>query len=236
MSDNPDIHPHDLPEMALGIEDPSTRPELLAHLARCGPCREELAALADVSDRLAALAPAAEPEVGFEQRVLDRVAGLATHAGATPQPAAASRPYRRWSYGPGRSGERGGRHRRAVLAAAALAAAAVVAVLVLVPSSPRREQSWVKVATLTASSGPVGDVVWDYGPNPWLSMAVTAWPDRAVICQVVTADGAVITIGEFTTGAHGGYWAAAVPRSGAPARIARLVDTSGRVLATARLR
>ena len=219
MSDHPDIHPQDLPEMALGIEDPSTRPELLTHLARCGHCREELAALADVSDRLAALAPAAEPEVGFEQRVLDRVTSLADHAGCGPRP----------------SGERGGRRRRAVLAAASLAAAAVVAVLVLVPSSPRPEKSWVKVATLTASTGPVGDVVWDYGPSPWISMAVTAWPDRAVICQVVTADGSVITIGEFTTGAHGGYWAAAVPRPGAPARIARLVDPSGRVLATARL-
>ncbi len=235
MSDHPDIHPQDLPEMALGIEDPSTRPELLTHLARCGHCREELAALADVSDRLAALAPAAEPEVGFEQRVLDRVTSLADHAGSGPQPGAAGRPYRLRSYGPRPSGERGGRRRRAVLAAASLAAAAVVAVLVLVPSSPRPEKSWVKVATLTASTGPVGDVVWDYGPSPWISMAVTAWPDRAVICQVVTADGSVITIGEFTTGAHGGYWAAAVPRPGAPARIARLVDPSGRVLATARL-
>lgn len=225
MTDTTPLHPEDLPELALGIEDPARRPALLAHVARCAPCREDLAAMADVADRLAALAPAAEPAAGFEQRVLDRLA-----ARAGPADLAAVR-RRRWA------GSSDRRPAGAVVAAAVAAAAVAVGVSVPLTLAARggTPRTQVQDVALTSAQGPVGDVIVDHGGAPWLSMWVEGWAGEPLSCQLVTPSGAVVTVGVFTPGPQGGYWAAPIPAAARRAVTARLVDSAGRVVATARL-
>ena len=208
MSDPSALHPDDLAELALGIEDPGRRPLLVAHVARCRTCRESLAELADVADGLAALAPPAEPAAGFEQRVLGRVP-----ARTAPE----------------------ARRRVAWWVPVAAAAAAVAAAVPLTLSAAGHGRPGTQTVALTSARGPVGDVVVDGGPSPWLSMWVRGWSGDPLTCQVVTRTGTVVTIGVFVPGPHGGYWAAPIPPPARPATAARLVDRSGRVVAVARL-
>jgi hypothetical protein len=62
-----------LPELSLGIADGKDRAVALEHLSTCAECRKELAELSMVADDLLALAPAADPPAGFDQRVLKRL-------------------------------------------------------------------------------------------------------------------------------------------------------------------
>ena len=73
-------------ELALGLLSGGERAEALEHLVSCPSCRLHLEELARVADAMMLLAPAAEPPVGFETRVLDRIAP----AGRSSEPA------RRW--------------------------------------------------------------------------------------------------------------------------------------------
>lgn len=63
-----------LTEVALGVADGPTRGAVLAHLATCDRCRDELSSLAAAADELLLLAPEREPAAGFEGRVLARLA------------------------------------------------------------------------------------------------------------------------------------------------------------------
>lgn len=62
------------PELALGIADGEERAEALEHLARCPDCRRYLEELSVSADELLLLAPAQEPPLGFEGRVLAQIA------------------------------------------------------------------------------------------------------------------------------------------------------------------
>ena len=59
-----------LAEAALGVLAEPERSEVLAHMESCAGCRRALDELLQVSDRLVALVPEAEPPPGFEHRVL----------------------------------------------------------------------------------------------------------------------------------------------------------------------
>jgi hypothetical protein len=214
------IHPDDLAELALGVEDPDRHPFLLAHLARCGTCCDDLAVLVELSDRLAALAPAAEPGAGFEQRVLERLAGT-QEASAGARAGRRGRP--RWV-------------RPALVAAVVAAAAALAVVLPLSLPSAGSHRDRVEQATLTSARGPAGDVLVDTGSAPWLSMWVQGWAGQTLTCQMVTPAGRVITLGSFRPGAEGGFWGRPVPAAARQATTVRLVDRTGRVVATAHLR
>ncbi|MFE7508576.1 zf-HC2 domain-containing protein [Promicromonospora sp. NPDC057488] len=63
-----------LTEVALGVADGTTRGEVMAHLATCDRCRDELSSLSAAADELLLLVPEREPAAGFEGRVLDRLA------------------------------------------------------------------------------------------------------------------------------------------------------------------
>src|SRR5262249_6157168 len=69
-----------VPELALGIADGEDRARVLEHAATCADCRHELEELAGLADELLVLAPAAEPPVGFERRVLESIAPVAAPA------------------------------------------------------------------------------------------------------------------------------------------------------------
>ena len=59
-------------EFVLGTLDGAERADVLDHIAGCARCRDEIAALADTANDLAALAPEMEPSPGFTDRVLAR--------------------------------------------------------------------------------------------------------------------------------------------------------------------
>jgi len=68
----------------------------LAHLQECGGCRELVDELANVADGLLMVAPEIEPPLGFESRVMTRLAGAAP-AGTEPTPVPAGARRRRRS-------------------------------------------------------------------------------------------------------------------------------------------
>jgi hypothetical protein len=61
-------------ELALGLVSGPERADALEHLVGCPDCRADVESLADVADSLLLLAPQAEPSLGFETRVTDRMA------------------------------------------------------------------------------------------------------------------------------------------------------------------
>jgi hypothetical protein len=75
-------------ELALGMVSGVERAAALEHLAGCPACRAEVESLADVADALLLLAPQAEPPLGFETRVVDRMAAAGLGV--------SHRPRRRW--------------------------------------------------------------------------------------------------------------------------------------------
>ncbi|HSS12195.1 MAG TPA: zf-HC2 domain-containing protein [Acidimicrobiales bacterium] len=84
-------------ELALGLLSGDERAAALAHLAGCSSCRVNLDELARAADALLLVAPRAEPPIGFESRVLARLAA----------DGAAQSARRRWPILRGRGGPRG---------------------------------------------------------------------------------------------------------------------------------
>jgi hypothetical protein len=62
-----------LPELALGTISGEDRARALEHLGSCHRCTDELRKLNELSDELLLLAPSAEPPLGFESLVVDRL-------------------------------------------------------------------------------------------------------------------------------------------------------------------
>jgi hypothetical protein len=204
-------------EVALGVADARDRTAVFAHLENCARCRHELGELSDVADALASSAPAVEPPAGFESRLLDRLEG-------NPPP-----PVRR-------------SHRRRPLWAAAAAVAAVVVGMIgwaigdQSRPAPAVATGHVVIAKLASDHRPVGQVVINTGPDPWISMAVAmGHGDTQVQCKLRTSDGRLITAGWFSLSRGYGYWAAPIAASGETIDAAQVSDAGGRVLASAPL-
>ncbi|MEV0890201.1 zf-HC2 domain-containing protein [Promicromonospora sp. NPDC050262] len=147
-----------LTEVALGVADGATRAAVMAHLATCDRCRDELSSLADAADELLLLVPEREPPADFEGRVLARLAaGPARHdteptshvPGAPSYPGAQDGPAT-----PGPATVRRHGARRAVLAAA-LGAGLLVAggAGVWVVTAPDRELAASYRTTLDTAHG-----------------------------------------------------------------------------------
>jgi len=236
-------------ELALGVLTGRERAAAIAHLDQCDACRENVRQLTMTGEGLLQLLPTAEPPAGFETRVLERI-GLAP--APAPAPAPASAPARRAGWfgrlfhagqqrgdGPGqpRLARQVGWSRR-VLAAAAVVVAVVAGGLAtwglgLGASSPA-STSLASATLLSSSQQTVGKVFLYQGSPRWLYMSVDMPSgDGTVLCQVVSRDGHVTTVGSFRLADGHGYWGS--PATGAPGQLtsARLVTTSGTVLATA---
>jgi hypothetical protein len=78
-------------ELVLGILPGDERADALRHLAGCPRCRDRVDAMAHVADQLLLAAPEEEPPIGFESKVLDRIA---TERQPAPTPI---RRRRRWT-------------------------------------------------------------------------------------------------------------------------------------------
>ena len=233
-------------ELALGVLTGRERARALAHLDWCEACRENVRQFAVTGEELVGLLPAMEPPAGFETRVMERL-GLA-HPAPAPAPVRPLSPARgfgrklsSWLAGGWTDGAGAGRPRR--LLAAAAAAAVIVAGLggwglrAVTASPPASALS--SATLLTATHQSAGQIyLYDSGSR-WLYMSVNIGPgggaaaNGTVLCQVVGPDGHVTTIGSFRLTDGYGYWGSPAPATNGPLTGARLVTTTGTVLATA---
>jgi hypothetical protein len=206
-------------EFALDILEPHERSLIAAHVLGCPACRAEVDSMASIGSRLLELLPGTEPPLGFDQRVLARVGADGT-------------------------GNRGRRlfppHPSRLFVGVA---AAVAAVVLLVGSLSLGwfhggGASTAGRAVLTADfmqgGRSVGEV-YAYAHPAWLDMTVTdVRGAEKVTCELVGRDGKVTSVGSFDLVDGSGKWGAPDPGGFAGVAGARLVDHSGRVLATAR--
>ena len=234
-------------ELALGVLTGRERARALAHLDRCEACRENVRQLTVTGEELVGLLPAIEPPAGFETRVMERL-GLGTPAPG-PGPARQLSPARRFGLkladwtGRGWTGRGGVSYPRRILAAAAVAAAVIVAGLggwgLHAATSSPAASPLSSAALLTASHQTAGQVYFYDSGSPWLYMSVNirsgggAAGNGTVICQVEGPDGHVTTVGSFQLTDGHGYWGSPAPATNGPLTGARLVTTTGTVLATA---
>lgn len=235
-----ETHPDTLAEMALGVLDPEERTSVLTHLASCPACREELLELSAVADRVAAQAPLAEPPAGFEDRVLSRIESQLKE----DLPAITRFPLAPRSRTVGRSVKAPGARRSLSwkrLAAVAAAAAVLLGAGVAIGSAATGSSSTVagpatggwSASLLVGPSGPVGRVFFDSDGHPWMSMGISPSQAGTLRCELVSPSGRVIVLGSFQVTSQGGYWATYIPASARGANTVRLVDASGKMVATA---
>jgi anti-sigma factor RsiW len=205
----------ELSELALGVLSGRRRSEVLDHVSDCPRCSSELQQLSMVTDALLQLTPQADPPVGFELRVAQRI-----------QAADVVRPKRRW--------------RVAVLGAAAVVLVALgVGVGALATSrgsghQPRAGATTLSNADLTSRGRVVGEVVLSSGPPGWMFVALngtaTSGPVR---CDVTLSGGKVESVGVFQVSGEYGAWGAPLTAPANDVRSVQLVDSTGSVVAGA---
>jgi Putative zinc-finger len=193
-------------EYALGILPPDQRRAVAEHLLGCPTCRREVDEMGEIGDQLVGLIPDTEPPLGFDRRVLSRVDSTRR------------RPRRiRWVIG-------------ASVAAACIAVAALVAPEV---SSNHHAGTSEALAVLRTNGEMVGSVYID-GHPPWVEMSVHGiGVTGPVSCELVNPDGSTTTIGTFDLVGGSGSWGAPLGEASSDPSAARLVDSSGHVIASA---
>jgi hypothetical protein len=176
--------------------------------------------------------------------------GLGTPAPSpAPGPARQLSPARRFGLkladwiGGGWTGRGGVSHPRRILAAAAVAVAVIVGGLggwgLHATTSSPTASALSSATLLTASHQTAGKIYFYDAGSRWLYMSVNipsgsgAVDNGTVICQVEGPDGHLTTVGSFRLAGGYGYWGSPDPVTSGPLAGARLVTTTGTVLATA---
>jgi putative zinc finger protein len=224
-------------ELALGVLTGRERAQALAHLDQCEACRENVRQLTVTGEELVGLLPAIEPPAGFETRVMERL-GLGAPAPA-PVPVRRVSPARRFRLKlAGWVGGGGVSYPRRMLAGVAVAAAVIVAGLggwgLHAATSSPAASPLSSAALLTASHQTAGKIYFYNGDHRWLYMSVDIGSGNdTVICQVEGPGGRLTTVGSFRLTDGYGYWGSPDPVANGPLTGARLVTTTGTVLATA---
>ncbi len=215
---NSDIRSHDeykadLAEHTLGILDGRTRVELLAHVEGCEECTVEMAELTATVDALSHVPAGAEPPVGFESRVIERI--------RASRPAVIGR-------------------RRASPMLMSVAAAVVVLAFgvgwtldhMTTTSSPAQAVGRMEQRSLQAAGHGVGLVYAYTGTPSWMFVTVNAPTAPALVrCILVTKSGKRDFVGTFALVAGKGDWGTPLPVSLSSVREILLTTTSGTVVA-----
>jgi hypothetical protein len=199
--------------LALNALTGRERAQALEHLQHCRRCRAQTSAMALTSDDLLRLLPDTPPPPGFTNRVTSQL----------------GRPSR----SPARS------HPRVILAAAAVAVMLVAGGLtgwgLRVAHRPATPAPPLRTAALIAPTHQqLGRVFLHLHGSRWIFFTVDADDgNTTLICQLTTRTGQLITAGTFAIWSGDGYWGTPVPSHSATITGARLITTSGTVLATA---
>lgn len=211
-----------LTEVALGIADGAERARALEHVADCTECQRELERQSAVADELLVLAPAQEPPLGFELRVLRSI----------QPPPARMRSVLRWL----------------VPVTAAVAAVLVTAGAMLVGFSDERRLADQYRATLAEANGKYfgatrledatgreGGVLFVYRGSPsWVLMTVAPRHERTIErAELVDAAGRRIPIEPFRL--VDGVWGGPLPIDLADLAAVHLLGRDGHSELTARV-
>jgi hypothetical protein len=197
------------PEIALGLVAGHERGEALAHLQHCAACRDHIATLGAVHDRLRALIPPAEPPVGFEQRVLERL-------GVTRTPSS-------------RSSRGSARTARWIGVAAAAAAVAIAFAGGWAAGTADGSAAPAVASPLVDGARHVGDVVVSRTRPDFLSVYLDVARPGKLKCELLRNDGSVAATETYDATAGTGWWGINRP-SGDVATI-RVSDAGGSVVA-----
>jgi hypothetical protein len=212
-------------ELALDVLPGDLRGLALEHLEGCTLCRSRVEELSESADELLFAYRPAEPPAGFEARVLNRLAAEQVR----------SRPRRRpWR-----------------IAVAVAATAAAIAGLGLAAGSalsggtttgtthvaaPQRA-GLRTVALISADGQPIGDVSAYSGTPAWVFMRVDHGTESDTYqCVLDIAGGNSLWIGPMVISRGEGGWGEHVNVDAKNVRAARLVDDTGRTIATATFR
>ena len=204
----------ELAEYALGVLDGRARAELFDHLATCSDCEHEVERLTATAEALLRVPVSAEPPIGFESRVMERI-HLESLGHSSP----------RWSS-------------RMLTVAAALVVLSFGVGWAL-HQLTARSTTPISVATghiehrhLTTGGRDVG-LVWAYTGRPsWMFVSVDAPGSPGTVrCLVVTNDGRRHLIGTFELSNGRGGWGTRLPVSIQTVRDIQLTSTSGIVVA-----
>lgn len=202
-----------LAELALGTLRGQELREVSSHVAQCRDCRREVTSMLPVASQLLELIPGTEPPLGFDRRVLSRVHQSDSSGG--------------WFS-----------RRRTVVMSIAAAAAIVFGVsgwLVGAGSSGHPQTRPELTAAFTEQGHQVGQIE-AYGKPLWLTVTVHGTGvSGTVTCQLVHGDGSVTTMGSFDLVAGSGTWSTPDPEGMGNVSQARLVDSTGNVVAVARI-
>ena len=203
----------DIPEYVLGVLDGRSRSALIEHLAACDECADEVESLTAASDAMVRLPAGAEPPVGFETRVLDRLRQDQRNA-----------PRRRWA---------------AVAAVVVVVALGVGWTIGHGFDTSNGGAASAKGSfdqhALVAGTMRVGTVYAYAGRPAWMfvSVDVPRGPE-SVRCVVVTKGGVHHDIGAFALHAGLGSWGTPLPVATDQIRAIELTTSSGLVVASAR--
>ncbi len=210
------------PELALGVLPGPERSEALAHLDTCSGCRIFVEELAQAADAVLSLAPEADPRLGFESRVVERL-GIRR------------RPRSRW-------------YRAGAIAAVAAASAGIAASVqaAVVPSAgPAKvalpaSATTVRVANFEPGPGQAtGELFVHSGSPAWVFMTVDSprsGPDGTwVVCYLVYSDGHTSRAGSFQIYDGRGSWGVALRNGVGGLRGAFIESEGGQRLASATL-
>ncbi|HSZ37804.1 MAG TPA: zf-HC2 domain-containing protein [Acidimicrobiales bacterium] len=212
-------HREELSELALGVLTGRDRARVLAHVESCPRCTDELEQLSRAANAVVQVAPEAEPLMGFEVRLFERMGVADARRRRRVRPP-------RWAVG-------------AFSAAAAVAALAVGLSLGLSSSPPTTTSAaphGVTTASLLEQGDVVGRVTTHAGAHPWMSMMlVDSSAHGTVNCVVVTSDGVSHQVGTFVAKKGYGAWVAPLHVDPKDIRSAEVVAPSGTVIATAAL-
>jgi hypothetical protein len=176
-------------DLVLGDVDGDRRAAMAAHLLRCAACRRDYDEVAATVEELLPVVPAIQPPLGFDERVLARLAADGGSTGAGPS--------RRWRW---------------------LAAAAAVLVAVLVPvgiwvvaRGAGGAPGEVATLKLSRDDAPVGTVsIAHVDGDQFMVVALVGAPDDvAYYCRVRLADGSTVDSESWPAG--NGAWVVPLP-------------------------
>jgi hypothetical protein len=196
------------PELALGVLVGAERGQALAHLAGCAECRHLVDELSEAADSLLLLTVEAEAPLGFESRVLARIANVKPRR----------RPWR-WI---------------AAVAAAVVLTAVATGIVVHHHNGPAGDLH-LRAAALRAGTGEeTGYVYLTTGHPAWVFMSVESTvAGQRYLCELNLRDGRVVRAGQFTVADLEGWWGTQVAAGAENLRSVRLLAPDGTTIASA---